>query len=181
MMTGWFESNAKRIADLMTAARALLVVILPWLGLRFGVDSLPAVVWLMMADWTGDAVDGAVARRSRPFYHTWLGDHDLEVDMLVAAGLLGYLTAVHFVTPWLAGIYVLVCLLILGHWRWPRPLGMLAQAPIYGWFVLMVLLKAPEAGRWLLLWMLIAIIITWPRFPQEVVPNFLKGMNKLFR
>lgn len=67
----------------------------------------------MMVDWTGDAVDGAIARRNRPFYHAWLSDHDLEIDILVAASLLGYLTAVVFVSPLLAEMYVLVCLLML--------------------------------------------------------------------
>ncbi len=181
MIKTWLESNAKLIADIITAVRASLIVLLPWLGWTYGIASLPAAIWLMMADWTGDAVDGAIARRNRPLYYTWLGDHDLEIDMLIAAGLLVYLTAVGFVSPLLAGMYVLVCLLMLWHWRWPRALGMLAQAPVYGWFTLMAVHTTPETGRWLLAWMVMVIIITWPRFPQEVVPNFLKGMNQLFR
>lgn len=180
-MTRWFESNAKRIADTITATRAVIGIILPWLGWAYGIEGLPAAVWLMLADWTGDVMDGAIAHRSRPIYHTWLGDHDLEVDMLVAFGLLGYLVFVGSVTPVLAGLYVLSWILILWVWHMPRSLGLLCQAPIYGWFILMAVYTAPSVAGWLLVWIIAAIIVTWPRFPQEVVPNFLQGMRNLLK
>jgi len=56
-------------------------------------------------------------------------------------------------------------------------MGMLFQAPIYGWFIYIALTYAPEAGWWLVAWILAAVVITWPRFPREVVPGFLKGMR----
>ena len=89
---------AKQVADFITTLRALLVVILPWLGLTQGKAGLPLAVWLMIADWTADSVDGSIARRSHPYHHTWIGDHDLEVDMLVSLGLLGYLVAGNFLS-----------------------------------------------------------------------------------
>lgn len=177
----WFESNAKRFADTTTAIRVVIALLLPWLGYVYGIKGLPAAVWLMLADWTGDAVDGAIARRNRPVCHTWLGDHDLQVDILVSAGLLGYLVGADFVSPHLAGLYVLVWALILWQWQTPRSLGMLGQAPIYGWFILTAVYTRPVVGGWLLLWVIGAMIITWPRFPQEVVPNFLQGMRNLLK
>jgi cardiolipin synthase (CMP-forming) len=56
----------------------------------------------LIAAWTSDVADGQVARRSRVQYASWIGDHDLEVNMLVACGLLVYLLAAGFVSPWLA-------------------------------------------------------------------------------
>lgn len=177
----WFQLNAKRIADTITAGRAIIGIILPWLGWVYGVTGLPTAVWLMLVDWTGDVIDGAIARHNRPIYHTWLGDHDLEIDILVASGLLVYLVFAGFVTPVLAGLYVFSWILILWLWRMPRALGMLCQAPIYGWFILMAVQTAPLAGRWLIIWIIAAIIVTWPRFPQEVVPNFLAGTRNLLK
>jgi hypothetical protein len=166
---------------MITAARAMIGLILPWLGWTHGVGGLPTAVWLMLFDWTGDAVDGAIARCNRPIYHTWLGDHDLEIDILVATGLLGYMVGAGFVTPGLAGLYVLVWVLILWRWKMPRSLGMLCQAPVYGWFILKAVHTMPAVGEWLLIWIIAAIIITWPRFPQEIVPNFLIGIRNLLK
>ncbi len=56
----------------------------------------------MIANWTGDLLDGRIARRSRMVDHTWIGDHDLEVDMAVSTGLLVYMQQSGFVNIWLA-------------------------------------------------------------------------------
>jgi hypothetical protein len=54
---------------------------------------------------------------------------------------------------------------------------MLFQAPIYGWFIWITLRNAPSYGAVLVLWIVLVIIATWPKFPKEVVPGFLNGMR----
>src|SRR5574341_2291346 len=100
---------AKQFADLITLMRFAIALSLPWLGLAQGAAGLPVAVWLMVADWTSDFLDGAMARRSRVAYYTWVGYHDLEVDMAVAAGLLAYLVFAGLVDVRLAGIYLVIC------------------------------------------------------------------------
>jgi hypothetical protein len=78
----------KQVADLITTSRAFLAIWLPWLGITSGESSLATVVRALILNWTGDALDGTLARRSSKQYHTWIGDHDLEVDVLVSIGLL---------------------------------------------------------------------------------------------
>jgi len=170
---------AKQVADLITITRALLGLAFVWLGITQGQDGLPLAVWLLILNWTGDTLDGAIARRSRVKYHTWVGDHDLEVDISVAGGLFLYMVAAGYVNIWLAGVYIIV-------WGWafwsrgvPRSLGMLSQAPIYAWFIGISMQSVPEVGRWLVIWILAAIIFTWPRFPREVIPEFIDGMRNL--
>jgi len=46
-------------------------------------------------------MDGPISRRSRVIYHTWIGDHDLQVDMAVSVGLLLYMLAAGYVSWWL--------------------------------------------------------------------------------
>ena len=180
-MTKWFQTHAKRMADMVTGIRVMIAFSLPWLGLVYGAASLPTAVWLMLTDWTGDSLDGAISRRNRPLYHTWLGDHDLEVDILVSIGLLAYLSSIGVVTLLWAGLYLAVWFLILWRWQMPRSLGMFGQAPIYGWFIFTALQTIPTVGGWLLGWIIVAMIVTWPRFPQEIVPNFLAGIRNLFK
>jgi hypothetical protein len=63
----------------------------------------------------------------------------------------------------------------------PRSLGMLVQAPIYGFFIWVAMIEAPDPGYWLLVFPVVITAITWPRFPQEVIPGFLDGMRKVFQ
>lgn len=171
------RTNRKRLADFITGARLLLGASLAWLGLARGAAALPTAVWLMLVNWTGDSVDGVIARSSRPFYHTWLGDHDLEVDMAVAAALLAYLVAAGFAPPTVAILYLVGWLLLFWRLGLVRSLGMLAQAPVYGWLIWAALVEAPDVGRWVLVWIVLAIIVTWPRFPREIIPSFLAGLR----
>jgi cardiolipin synthase len=171
---------AKQLADFITLLRSSLALIFPWLALVYGRESLPWAGALLALNWTGDILDGTLARRSKFEQQTWIGDHDLEVDMGVSLGLLFYLLINNYVQA-------LIILLYLGIWALyflnkglPRSMGMLFQAPVYAWFIYMELAFAPKVGYMLVGWVLSAVVITWPRFPREVIPNFLSGLRTTF-
>jgi len=172
---------AKQVADMITFSRAMLGLVLAWLGIVFGALAFPLTAWIMFADWVGDMFDGSIARRSRIQYHTWIGDHDLEVDMFVSLGLLVYLMGSGFVAWWLGGLYLAFWSLIFWKMGILSSPGMLFQAPIYGWFLWTALKEAPGIGALLILFLVAAIILTWPKFPNMVVPGFLSGMRTAFR
>ena len=173
--------NTKYLADLITFGRAAGALVLAGCGLAGGPKTLPWAAAFMLADWTGDMLDGALARRRPLARPTWIGDHDLEVDMWVAACLLAYLALAGLVDGSVAGAFALSAIIILAVTGWPRALGMLCQAPIYAGFILITLDQAPEMARWLVLWPVAAILITWPKFPQVVVPEFLAGVRAIGR
>jgi hypothetical protein len=173
--------TGKQAADAITYARLALAFGLVGLGVTLGRNGLGLAAWLMIADWTGDYLDGVFARHSRVRARTWIGDHDLAVDMAVSIGLLVYLLLAGLVDFRLAGAYLVSWALLFWRWRVPQALGMLFQAPIYGWFIIRTLILAPAAGGWLVAWILAAIAITWPRFPKVVVPGFLRGMQSISR
>jgi phosphatidylglycerophosphate synthase len=172
---------AKQVADFFTFIRVLLSPILVWLGLTRGADSLPIASWIMIVSWTSDSLDGPLARRSKVRYRTWLGDHDLEVDMLVSIGLGIYLILAGFLSVEAVAIYALLWIVVFWRWGFQRSLGMLFQAPIYGYFIYLSLKMAPFAGAWMVGWIIAVLVITWPRFPSEVVPGFINGMNELLQ
>ena len=170
---------AKQVADLITSARVLIAVCLVGVGIVQGTAGLPLVAWMMIVDWAGDMVDGRIARRSRVQYRTWIGDHDLEVDMTVSAGLLAYMVLAGFVNTWLAVVYVFAWLLYFWkHGGIPHSLGMLLQAPIYAWFIWVALRDAPQAGWAIIIFLLSTVALTWPYFPKVMVPGFLNGLLK---
>jgi phosphatidylglycerophosphate synthase len=170
---------AKQFADFLTLTRTLLALMLIWLGVAHGASGLPVAALLLFLSWTTDALDGPIARRSRLQYNTWLGDHDLEVDMAVAAGLLAYMLLSSFVSVQLGVVYALGWALFFWRWGILRSPGMLFQAPIYAWFIWLAVRGAPLCGALLVGWILAAILLTWPRFLDEVVPGFLDGMRAI--
>lgn len=172
---------AKQVADFITIARGFLLVVFPWLGIAQGSTSLPWAAVLLASDWTGDILDGALAKRSKVKYQTWVGAHDLEIDMAVSLGLLLYLLIIGYLNLTVALVYLLLWGAYFLRSGIPRSLGMLFQAPIYAWFIYVAILHATSAGLMLSAWVLAAIILTWPRFPKEVIPGFLQGMQDFFR
>jgi phosphatidylglycerophosphate synthase len=168
---------AKQVADILTFLRVVLAFLLVWLGFTQGDIGLPLAAWLLVTSWTSDSLDGPLARRSRIRYQTWIGDHDIEIDMMVAGGLLIFMAAAGFVDLIVAALYLLFWSLYFIRSGVPRSVGMLFQAPIYGWFIWTTLNQAPPSGWLLVGWILTMIVITWPKFPREVVPGFLSGMG----
>ncbi|MEJ2513166.1 MAG: hypothetical protein P8Y72_16425 [Anaerolineales bacterium] len=170
---------AKQIADLITASRGLIAFLLVWLGSTQGAAGLSFAIWLMLADWVGDTIDGPISRRSSIKYQTWIGDHDLEIDMTVSIGLLIYLLQSGYLSIWVVVGY----LLLWGLFFWqqngiPRSYGMLFQTPIYGWFIYLALRDAPQTGWIILAFIVIVIALTWPRFPKTVIPGFFSGIRR---
>jgi hypothetical protein len=172
---------AKQVADSITIARVLVAPVLIWLGITRGEASLPLAVWLMIADWTGDLVDGPIARRSRRRYDTWVGDHDLEADILVSLGLMFYLLVVGYVELQVVGLYILFWALIFWRWGFSRSPGMLLQAPIYLWFLVVAIQDHSRSGLWILAWIITVTALTWPKAIEDTVPGFLNGMRRAIK
>lgn len=169
--------DPKHLADFVTFTRGLLAFGLIWLGWSQGAHALGLTVYLMLVDWTGDVLDGLLARRSRLNHHTWIGKHDLEVDLIVSAGLLGYMMLSGYIDWQVCGVYTLLWVVIILHWGYSRSLGMVVQAPVYFWFIYITIREPPYRGWWLIAWIAIILVITWPRFPNQVIPGFLESIR----
>ncbi|MFQ6014895.1 MAG: hypothetical protein ACE5NP_05585 [Anaerolineae bacterium] len=172
-------THAKTLADTLTATRFLIAIWMLWMGTTAGAPALPSITIGLVIAWMTDLVDGPLARRDPMRRHSWLGDHDLQVDMAVALSLLLYLTVSRFVPARVTLSYLALCALLLWRFR-ARALGMLLQAPVYGWTLYVALRNIPRYGFLMIGWILFTIIVTWPRFPLMVVPEFLQGMRDLW-
>ena len=173
--------DAKLVADFITAARGMLGFLIIWLGFTQGEDALPTIGLVMLLDWTGDFVDGGIAKRSRHPRRTWIGDSDIYVDASLSICLGIYLISAGFVGFTFGFCYLLGWILILWRFGLDKNLLMLAQTPIYLWFVLTTLRVIPESGYWLVIWVLIALTINWKRFSQDIVPKFISEVGAMLR
>jgi phosphatidylglycerophosphate synthase len=172
--------GVKTLADILTAARFVLGPYLVWLGLRRGPEAAPAAVLTLLTAWITDLLDGPLARRDPRGIHTWIGDHDLETDVVVALGVWVYLALAGFLSPWLAVAYVLVAAAALRHFSSVH-LAWGVQALPYGRMIWMAWRVVPPYGVLLVAWIGLVLIATWPRFPRHVLPEFLAGMRDLPR
>jgi hypothetical protein len=173
--------DPKGIADFITLVRGLLGIFLAWLGFIQGPDSMPQAILVMLLCWTGDLLDGGIARLNRPPRHSWLGDHDLQVDLFVSLGLGAYLVGAGFVEWYIACIYLIMWGFLIWRFGPDQNLLMLVQAFIYFYFIWVALKISPQAGRWLVAWILVVTILNWRRFSTQVVPGFIRGMKSVWR
>lgn len=170
----------KTIADTLTSIRFLLGLYLIWLGFRGGPEAVTLAALSLLAAWISDVLDGPLARRDPRGIHTWIGDHDLEADMIVALGVWVYLTLAGFISPWLAVAYVAIGAAALWHFS-STHLAWGIQALPYGTMIWTAWRVAPPYGVLLVTWIGLVVIATWPRLPRQTVPEFLDGMRRLWR
>jgi phosphatidylserine synthase len=148
------------------------------LGLFLKAQALPWVALLAIAAWTTDSLDGPIARRSRVTANTWIGDHDLLVDVVVATSVLIYMLAAGFVSLYLGLAFSVLWALLFSRYGLTLSFGALFQVLIYVCFITLSFREAPAAGFLILAWLLVAVVVKWPRFRRELVPAFLAGFRE---
>ncbi len=170
--------TTKTLADILTASRFGLAWVLLWLGISRGAAGLPSAVVILIIAWTTDVLDGPLARKDLSNRQTWIGDHDLEIDMSVSLGGLTFLVLAGYLAAWVAVSYVIICLIMLWLFR-SQELAWAVQAPPYAAMMFIALRHAPIYGLAIVAYLIVIIIATWPRFPQVTLPQFLSGIRNL--
>ena len=170
---------AKQVADLITSLRVLIAFILVWIGIEKGSSGMALAAWIMIIDWLGDMFDGKIARSSSKQYGTLIGDHDPEVDMVVSIGLLIFIALIGGIDPWIGLGYLIIWIVsFLVQGGIPDSQGMLFQAPIYGWFIWIAFIEAPQSGWAMIAFLLLSIFLTLPAFPKIMIPRFFDGFKR---
>ena len=170
--------STKVIADILTASRFGSAWVLLWIGTSKGAEGLPLAVIILVIAWITDVLDGPLARREPSRAQTWVGEHDLEIDIAVSLGVMTYLVFSNYLSAWLAVSYVVLCALVLWRYR-SLELAWAVQAPPYGGMLYIALCHAPIYGLLMLAYLVIILVATWPRFPQVTLPQFFSAMRSL--
>lgn len=169
----------KTIANTLTVFRFLIGFIIAFIistqkksGLR------SAIFWLITA-WLTDILDGFLARTSKA-PEDWIGKHDLYADMTVSAGVLYYLTSSGFVSIKFTISFLIISIILLWRFR-SKSIADGIQAVPYGLMIYTSFKYQPFYGYLIIIYLLLIILITWPRFPKEKVPEFINGIKELFK
>lgn len=100
--------------------------------------------------------------------------------MAAAVVLNIYLVTAGFLPLRYLALYLALWGLVFWRFGLVRLLAMFFQAPLYGAFVYTALIQAPQAGRWLLAWLVLAVLSPWPRFtPLWVWRELKNGLREL--
>jgi cardiolipin synthase len=169
----------KRVADGLSLTRFFLALSLVWLGFSQGAAGLSLAVAVLLAAWITDVLDGPLARSSGVKTQTWIGSHDLHIDVAMSTAALIYLNRAGFVDGRVVAAYLFVWAIIF--WRLsnlPKSFGALFQAPIYAWFIWTSLQQAPEAGRWLVLYVVVYVASGWKLLIHRLIPEFFRGVQE---
>ena len=103
----------------------------------------------------------------------------IGMSAFLIAGIAGVAPEKVFkgVAPFFATSNVLLWLLVFW-WRGVvYALAVLFQAPIYAWFIVVLLRDATPYALLILAWILAAMLVTWPKFPKVMIPGFLNGLR----
>jgi hypothetical protein len=166
---GDYRLGLARTADVLTAARAALAVLLAWL---VGSGHLDAAALVLAAAWASDALDGRLAQAAGG--GTRLGEWDLPADTLVGVGVLAGLA----IDTYLPALLVLAAVVVLGGafalLRNPFP-AMVLQAFAWGTILWRFWADRVAAG-----WVPVAVagvigIAERDRFLRVVLPAFFRG------
>lgn len=172
--------GTKTLADTLTSVRFLLAFYLVWLGWQKGPEAIGSAALALLVAWVTDVLDGPLARRDPRGIRTWIGDRDLEADVAVALGIWIYLTLAGFLSPWLAGLYLVIAAGMV-YRSGSAQLAWGLQALPYGAMIWTSWWAEPWCGLLLVVYIGLVIVVTWPRFPRQTVPEFLDGVQNLWQ
>ena len=166
-----------KVADALTLARMVLVVILLGVGSREGVAALPAVVVLTVACWVTDVLDGKLARQAAA--PTRLGRYDVAADLGLALSLAICLVLWGVLPPAPVVIVVVVATVCtrLFHFLAPQKfaMGMAYAALIFSVW------RLRPGWLWVLVGGLGLLILLNPQRAWQQVEDFLNEVGDVFR
>lgn len=169
----------KTIANTLTIFRFLIGFIIVFISNFQKKLGLKSVIFWLITAWITDILDGFLARTSKA-PEDWIGKHDLYADMTVSASVLYYLTLSDFISLNFAITFLIISILLL--WRFKsKAIADGVQAVPYGLIIYTSFKHQPIYGYLIVTYLLLIIVITWPRFPKEKVPEFINGIKELFK
>lgn len=171
----------RRVADLVTVARALLAPFIVWLGHTRGEASLSTVVYIILGNWIADHVDGTVARLDPDGKVSWLGRNDLKIDVFFAVAVAVYLAAAGFVPMAWALAFLSLWLLYFVRYGVSKAAGILFQVLVYGYLLWPVLRLAPASLLWVFGWAVILLVWRWQRVVHELIPETIEVLTRVLR
>ncbi|MHB0878715.1 MAG: CDP-alcohol phosphatidyltransferase family protein [Anaerolineae bacterium] len=169
------SATLRVLADLLTASRLLLAVLLVAVGLGQRQEGLGLAVALFAIGWTADTFDGHLGERSGYTASSFFSRNDVAVDVVFSLGGLSYFILAGFV-PLVFGIGYVVAGAIVFALAPCRSVMVAIEVPIALIPLVVSLIKAPTLALLIALWALALLAIDFRRFRWRL-SRFVHGLS----
>ncbi len=175
----WKESirfYGKVIADALTVTRffiSFLILICAHLGNK---DLLGLVIFLVLAGWTTDVIDGNFARSDTSGRKSWIGDHEFLADLGIMYATLIYIISAGFLPTLPLFLYCLYVAMVALVWM-NKAYVMAVSAPVSAAPIIVAFVHKPVWGWLFLAWIAVTLGLNWDRFKEEV-HTFIRDVDK---
>ncbi len=155
-------SGYKLLADILTASRLPLALLVVLLGLCGGRSALGAGLIVILIGWTTDIFDGRLARLDPEGATTRLGDADLAIDLVLDAAGLALFVLAGTVPAVPAAIYMLLASVVIAL-RPTRAVITYFELPVLALHPLMAFTASRLVGWLYVLWLAFAAALNRKR------------------
>ncbi|UCD37455.1 MAG: CDP-alcohol phosphatidyltransferase family protein [Fidelibacterota bacterium] len=167
----------KLIADILTFIRFFIALSIIFVSLTRGQDGLHTALLLLLLGWMTDTVDGQLARRDPGAKHTWIGDNDIIVDVLLALSILIFFSLSAMIPFWLTVFYLVYLILaVFVFTGWTLYAAFIGFS--YGTCLLMSYLHSPRFFVVFLLYIAFMLLTTWSHC-WENIQSFFTGIKAI--
>lgn len=168
-------SGYKLLADLLTASRLPLALVVVLLGAFGGRSALGAGLLLILVGWTTDIFDGRLARLDPDGATTRIGDADLAVDLILDAAGLALFALAGMVPAVPAAIYFLLAAIVIAI-RPTRAVITYFELPVLALHPVMAFAASRLVGWLYVLWLAFAAALNRKRLFE--ILGVLAGRSK---
>ncbi len=169
-------TRGKELADLLTLSRVFVAAAILVAACMRDKQFLAPVVLLTMLGWTTDVLDGRLANADAAPRKTWIGDHEFVADMLMVYAGMVYFMLAGFVPILPFALYALFSAGVARIWM-RKSYTMAVAAPVAAMPLIFSFVEAPLLAWAFLGWIVLALILYWPRFKREV-REFIEGVEE---
>lgn len=171
------QIRPKQIADTLTYLRLIIALLIVLVGIAQGRNGLSTALLLLLAGWASDTLDGQLARKDTLSRKTWIGEHDIIVDVLLGLSMMIYFSLSGFTPLWLTMfciLYLITVTLVLRGWT----LYAIFIGLSYGTILLVSYLYATSLFYIFALYILIMLLTTWTHC-WENIRAFFAGFKDI--
>ena len=171
------RARLKTIADILTYTRLIIGVLIIGVALTRGAEGLSLAMLLLLFGWGTDTIDGQLARRVPDRRHSWIGDNDIVVDVLLSFSIMFFFTLGGYI-PVLLAVFCLLYLIAVTFIFHGWTLYAIFIGISYGSVLIVSLLHSPRFFLVFMLYIAVMLITTWSHCWENIV-SFFTGFKSI--
>lgn len=170
-------TRLKTIADILTFTRLVIGAMIIGVAFILGAEGLSLALLFLLLGWGTDTLDGQLARRAPDRRHSWIGDNDIVVDVLLSFSIMFFFTLGGYI-PILLAVFCLLYLFTVTFIFQGWTLYAIFIGISYGSVLIVSLLHSPRFFLVFMLYIAVMLITTWSHCWENIM-SFFTGFKSI--